>query len=73
MHLIRVEEIENDQLRAVKQERMINEYCWTLKSFLIEYILKNNDIEQVLYCDGDIYFFSNPASIFNEWGSASIF
>jgi len=73
MHLIRVEEIENDQLRAVKQERMINEYCWTLKSFVIEYILKNNDVEQVLYCDGDIYFFSNPDSIFNEWGSASIF
>ncbi|CAI9389574.1 hypothetical protein BACSP_02541 [Bacillus sp. T2.9-1] len=73
MHLIRVEEIENDQLRAVKQERMINEYCWTLKSFLIEYILKNNDIEQVLYCDGDMYFFSNPESIFNEWGSASIY
>ncbi|WP_400246617.1 hypothetical protein AB3U99_07125 [Niallia sp. JL1B1071] len=73
MHLIRVEEIENDQLRAVKQERMTNEYCWTLKSFLIEYILKNNDIEQVLYCDGDMYFFSNPESIFNEWGSASIY
>ncbi|MDU1845910.1 MAG: cell envelope integrity protein TolA [Niallia nealsonii] len=73
MHLIRVEEIEDDQLRAVKQERMINEYCWTLKSFVIEYILKNNDVEQVLYCDGDIYFFSNPDSIFNEWGSASIF
>ncbi|EOR22087.1 putative Glycosyltransferase, partial [Niallia nealsonii AAU1] len=73
MHLFRVEEIENDQLRAVKQERMINEYCWTLKSFVIEYILKNNDVEQVLYCDGDIYFFSNPDSIFNEWGSASIF
>ena len=73
MHLIRVEEIEDDQLRAVKQERMINEYCWTLKSFVIEYILKNNDVEQVLYCDGDIYFFSNPDSIFNEWGFASIF
>ncbi len=73
MHLIRVEEIENDQLRAVKQERMINEYCWTIKSFLIEYILKNNDIEQVLYCDGDMYFFSNPESIFTEWGTASIY
>ncbi|HEO8420463.1 TPA: hypothetical protein VBX77_002489 [Yersinia enterocolitica] len=73
MHLIRVEEIETDELRAVKQERMINEYCWTLKSFLIEYILLNNDVEQVLYCDGDIYFFSNPESIFTEWGSASIY
>ncbi|WP_312097723.1 cell envelope integrity protein TolA, partial [Niallia sp.] len=73
MHLIKVEEIENDQLRAVKQERKINEYCWTLKSFLIDYILENNDIEQVLYCDGDIYFFSNPESIFSEWGSASIY
>lgn len=73
VHLLKVEEIEDDRLREVKTYRKQNEYCWTLKAPLVEYILTHYDLEQLCYCDGDLYFFSDPAPLFTEWGDASIF
>jgi len=73
VHLLHVEEIENEKLQQVKTERKTNEYCWTLKAPLVEFILSNYDIERILYCDGDIYFFQDPAAIFQNWGESSIY
>ncbi|MDP7978903.1 glycosyltransferase [Bacillus sp. WLY-B-L8] len=71
--LIRVEEMEDNRLKSIKAEREVNEYCWTLKPVFIEYLLVNFELPSVLYCDGDLYFFSNPAVIFDEWGGNSVF
>ncbi|MGG2015576.1 glycosyltransferase [Bacillus sp. S10(2024)] len=71
--LIRVEEVEDNRLKSIKAERKVNEYCWTLKPVFIEYLLVNFELPSVLYCDGDLYFFSNPAVIFDEWGGNSVF
>ncbi|MCM3339794.1 peptidoglycan-binding protein [Paenibacillus sp. MER TA 81-3] len=71
--LIRVEVIEDDRLRYAKSDRKMNEYCWTLKAPLIEFCLTHYGIDSVIYCDGDIYFFSDPKPIFDEWGSHSVF
>lgn len=73
VQLLQVEEIEDNRLREVKKVRKINEYCWTLKAPLIEYLLENRKLETVLYCDGDIYFFSDPAAIYEEWGTHSVY
>lgn len=65
--LIPYEELENDALKRCKKERNLNEYCWTLKAPLIEYILINYDTEYIIYCDADLFFFSDPSLILNNW------
>lgn len=73
VHLLQVEVIEDDNLRKVKKDRKLNEYCWTIKAPLVEYLLTTYDIEKMIYCDGDLYFFSDPVPILNEWGERSVF
>ncbi|MGE6551253.1 glycosyl transferase [Bacillus mycoides] len=73
VNLLQVEELEDNELKAIKKKRKVNEYCWTLKSVLIEHLLVNYDLPSILYCDGDLCFFSDPTIIFEEWGEHSIF
>ncbi len=68
-----VKQIENSTLKVIKKERQMNEYCWTIKAPLIEYLLTSYHLESILYIDGDLYFFSDPKEIFDEWGSASVY
>lgn len=63
--LIKDEELRDERLIVAKEERRLNEYCWTLKPFFIEHVLdKYNYIENAVYLDADLYFFNNPSSIF---------
>ncbi|HWO96611.1 MAG TPA: glycosyltransferase [Bacillus sp. (in: firmicutes)] len=71
--LIKVKELENKKLKKVKRAREVNEYCWTLKAPFIEYLLTKHKLPSVVYCDSDIYFFSNPTPLFKEWGKSSVF
>ncbi|KUP04749.1 glycosyl transferase [Bacillus coahuilensis p1.1.43] len=71
--LFMVEEIETEEMRKLRQERKKNEYCWTLKAPLVEFLLTHANIDSILYCDGDLYFFSDPAPIYKEWGNKSIY
>ncbi|PEB47520.1 glycosyl transferase [Bacillus pseudomycoides] len=73
VNLLPVDDVEDENLKEIKKKRKVNEYCWTLKSILIEYLLVNYDLPSVLYCDGDLCFFSDPNTIFEEWGENSIF
>ncbi|MEN1934202.1 glycosyl transferase [Paenibacillus sp. 102] len=73
VNLLQVDDIEDANLKAIKRKRTVSEYCWTLKSVLIEYLLVNYDLPSVLYCDSDLYFFSDPNTIFEEWGDNSIY
>ncbi|KXG74052.1 glycosyltransferase [Thermotalea metallivorans] len=63
--LIHVNEIENEHLSNKKQERKINEYCWTLKPIFLQYVFdKFPHIDRVTYLDADLCFFGDPAQIF---------
>ncbi|UGB28715.1 glycosyl transferase [Metabacillus sp. B2-18] len=73
MILVKVEDLEDNRLRKVKKTRQTNEYCWTLKAPLMEYLLENYNLASIVYVDGDLYFFSNPKPIFNEWEEKSIY
>lgn len=51
-------------LIQIKKERKLNEYCWTLKPIAIIYIFDNYpNINNVIYADGDIYFFADPLKL----------
>lgn len=71
--LLQVDDIEDTNLKDIKRNRSVSEYCWTLKSVLIEYLLVNYNLPSVLYCDSDLYFFSDPNMIFKEWDDNSIY
>jgi len=64
--LIKSINLENTLLLMKKAERKLNEYCWTLKPVLIEYIMTNSDLGRVTYIDADIYFFFDCTRIFND-------
>lgn len=73
--LIRLSEIENENkaLLGVKQGRKINEYCWTVKPYLIRHVInKYNNVYQVAYVDADMCFFSNPSDIFDKQPMSSV-
>lgn len=73
VHLIPLPDIENDELKKVKQQRGVAEYCWTLSPCLPHYILeKYEHIDFITYLDADVFFYSSLDPIFREIENASI-
>ena len=73
--LIKAEEIESyfTELKEAKTNRAINEYAWTLKSSEMLYIFdKYEEVDRLIWLDGDIQMLANPQTIYDEWGSKSI-
>lgn len=68
-----LDKIEDNELLSIKSYRKTNEYCWTLKAPLIRYVLHNYNVADVIYCDTDLYFFSDPKPIYEEWGNCDVF
>ena len=63
--------IETVELQAVKSTRTIGEYCWTLTPFAPKSVFDlAPDAERVTYLDSDLFFFSSPEIIFNEFESS---
>jgi hypothetical protein len=70
---IRLDDLEDDDLRRVKTERSRAEYCWTLSPCLPTYVLAQHpEIDFLTYVDADLLFYSPVAPIFDEIGQSSI-
>ena len=66
--LVKLEDIENNELLNVKKKRNKTAYFWTITAFCIDYILnKFISEDRVTYLDADIYFFKDPTCIFDEF------
>lgn len=73
VRLIRLRDLEDPQLLAVKPTRSKAEYCWTLTPSLPLHVLKSHpNVEMVSYIDADCLFFSSPEPIFEELGDRSV-
>jgi hypothetical protein len=71
--LVKMEEFEDKNLLTAKSNRDRGEYCWTCASNFTYYVLKNNpQIEMVAYLDSDLFFYSSPDPIYQEFGQNSI-
>lgn len=65
--LIRIEDLKNEKLFSIRSERALNEYCWTLKPYLIEYALNQSQSGScVTYIDADMCFFNDPSVIYER-------
>jgi len=71
--VIKLSQIEDPQLLQAKSDRTESEYCWTLKPAFLTYVLNNYPhIDIVTHVDADLYFFSDPFTIFHEGACSSV-
>lgn len=68
IQLLDLEELETDELLAVKPGRTRAEYCWTLTPWSIQWVLEAEPTAQrVTYLDADVFFLKSPDCIFSEY------
>jgi hypothetical protein len=75
VRLIRRQDFERNDagLARAREDRSGVEYFWTCTPSVLLFILAQDpDIELITYLDADLYFFGDPAPIFDELGSNSI-
>jgi len=65
-------EFETEELKAVKVGRTRAEYCWTCGPSIIEFFMNEYQLESCTYIDSDMIFYSDPKSLYDEIGDASI-
>lgn len=71
--VLQLSEVEDEELLSIKGDRTENEYCWTLKPFFLSYILARfPHIDTIAHVDADLYFFSDPYTIFHEGAKHSV-
>lgn len=68
---ISLEEFMNGDLRRIREERSRAEFCWTCSSYLISYILnKYRMMDMCTYIDADLYFYSDPKVLIDEFSAS---
>jgi hypothetical protein len=73
VELVRLAEVENDELLRIKPGRSIAEYCWTLTASVCWYVLETRPhIEMITYLDADLMFYSDVEPLFTEIGAKSV-
>jgi len=70
--IISLNQFEDEELLKVKPSRTTAEYCWTATPKTIYYVIKNFNVENCTYVDADVYFYSSPRIIFDEFADDSI-
>ncbi len=69
---ISLKDFEDEKLLKVKSQRTPTEYCWTCSASVIWYCFKTYQLANCIYVDADMYFYSNPESIWNEDSKAEV-
>lgn len=59
-------------LNKLKKERSSGEFCWTLSSFSIQFALQNYNLEECIYLDADLCFYSSPRLLVDELSRESV-
>ncbi|MCR5289522.1 MAG: hypothetical protein K6E51_05985 [Treponema sp.] len=67
LHPISLVEFESDRLLRIKKTRTRGEYCWTCSCFSILHVLTKYKVPEVTYLDSDLYFFSKPSILLDEF------
>lgn len=70
--IISLKEFEDEKLLAIKSTRTVAEYCWTCTSSTLLYVIEKYKVNSCTYVDADLYFYQNPAILFDEMGNKSI-
>lgn len=70
---VSLKDFEDEELLKVKPTRTATEYCWTCSASVIWYCMHRYKLTNCAYVDADMFFYSNPAKIWDENANASVF
>lgn len=70
--VISLAQFEDEKLLSIKSSRSGGEYCWTCTASTVLYAIKTFHLDYCVYIDADMRFYSNPQSLFDEWGTKSV-
>ena len=70
--VISLNQFEDEKLLSIKLTRSASEYCWTCTASTVLYCLNTFKLSACVYIDADMRFYSNPQSLFDEWGNKSV-
>lgn len=66
-------ERQNERLAAARRARSLVEYYWTLTPTVLHWLFEEYpDVAALTYLDADLYFFSSPEPIFEEFNNHSV-
>lgn len=67
VRLLKLSDLETPELLAVKPDRTVAEYCWTLTPFAPRFVFEADPtVQRVTYIDADLWFRKHPKPIFDE-------
>jgi len=67
LFLLRLDQLENQELLSLKTHRTRAEYCWTLTPWSIQWVLEADPTaSRVTYLDADIFLLQSPFSLFKD-------
>ena len=65
--LLKLSDLEDDNLRSLKKERSLREYYWTITPYTFLWVYElNKSFKRITYIDADLYFFKSPSQIIDE-------
>jgi len=68
LRLLKLSQLETEELKHVKPTRTKGEYCWTLTPFAPRFVFDTDPtVTRVTYLDADLWFRKHPAPIFREF------
>jgi hypothetical protein len=70
--VISLKDFEDEKLLSIKSTRSPGEYCWTCTASTVLYTINTYKLNHCIYIDADMYFYSDPIVLFNEWGNKSV-
>ncbi len=71
VQLLQLSLVETKELKRVKPERTVGEYCWTVKPFALKFVFDSDiSVKRVTYLDADLWFRKSPAPIFQEFDNS---
>lgn len=70
--VISLNQFEDEKLLSIKSTRSAAEYCWTCTASTVLYCINTFKLSHCVYIDADMCFYSNPQSLFDEWGNKSV-
>lgn len=68
VELLKISDVETEELKSVKSSRTKGEYCWTITPFTPKFVFDaDQSISRVTYVDADLWFRKDPTAIFEEF------
>lgn len=66
VQLYNLYDIQTEDIILARNNRNYTEFCWTLSSFAIDFILNNTDSKYLIYLDADLYILNDPIKLIDK-------